>query len=78
MPINIPILITGINGFIGKALNIALKNSGFEVWGISLSGPTSKHILKADLCNISTLNSVREKIPTCPILIHTASMSFDK
>lgn len=50
------ILITGINGFIGKSLEKKLNELGARVFGISKSVNSNKQILKADILDYSTIN----------------------
>lgn len=50
------ILITGINGFIGKALEQRLNTLGAKVFGISRSKSINKKILRANILDYSTIN----------------------
>jgi len=66
------ILITGISGFVGKALEKHLKSQGAEVFGISRSISTDKNILNSDILDYEPINKfVKDlKIQIC---FHLAS-----
>lgn len=50
------VLITGISGFVGSALENNLNSLGSIVFGISKSGSSNKQILKADILDYSTID----------------------
>jgi CDP-glucose 4,6-dehydratase len=66
------ILITGIEGFVGKALKVKLESLGAIVFGISRSNRNSKQILTANILDYDAINAfVKEsKIQLC---FHLAS-----
>lgn len=69
------VLITGSQGFIGRALTRSLGKAGYEVWGVDRSGIQDKHIVNADLLD---LQKTREAITTVPpffALIHGAALA---
>lgn len=53
--LNKKVLITGINGFVGQALEKRLRGLGIEVFGISKSKKTNNNILKADILDYKTI-----------------------
>lgn len=68
------ILITGINGFVGKYLSAKLLSVGANVYGISRNGG-NKNILKASILNFSLLNSYIKK-KNIQICFHLAGESL--
>lgn len=69
------VLITGITGFIGKALAKRLKSQGANIFGISRSIKSDKKNLKADILDYSAINKFMKdsKIHIC---FHLASTSL--
>jgi len=69
-----PVLITGINGFIGFALAKQLKNRGATVWGISRV-IEDKNVVRANIIDYSTIDNIMKdkKISIC---FHLAAESF--
>jgi short-subunit dehydrogenase len=53
------VLITGINGSLGKELKLSLQGDGYSVYGLSLSEATDIHL---DLNDIQKINVVKDFI----------------
>jgi nucleoside-diphosphate-sugar epimerase len=68
------ILITGINGFIGKSLKLFLESKGYDVWGTSRSVLEDKTI-KIDLSKNNFLT--KNNFPCFDIIIHSAASSSE-
>jgi nucleoside-diphosphate-sugar epimerase len=71
------ILITGINGFIGKSISKLLLNEGYDVWGIDRSS-SNKKIIKANLLDNSEIKEAKKKMPDFCIIIHAAALAHSK
>lgn len=72
---NKKVLITGINGFVGSALENSLNSLGSKVFGISKSGSSNEQILKADILDYSTIDKfIRDK--GIQICFHLASKAL--
>ena len=70
------ILITGGRGFIGKALTLSLRETGYEVWGITHSGSQEdSQVVHGDLLDLDQAREAIESVPTFMTLIHTAAMA---
>jgi len=70
------ILITGINGFVGSALHLTLKEMGYKVWGFGRSFSKSMdNYYKVDLLDTNALKVVKKKLPKIKFIIHTAAIS---
>lgn len=69
-----PVLITGINGFIGSHLADALEKKGAIVWGITRSKET-KRAIKANIIDYSRIDEIikEKKIAVC---FHLAAESI--
>jgi len=67
-----PIVITGADGFVGRALNDKLQNLGFQTICID-SNPIFDETLKGDI----TSSKVSILIPENSIIVHLAAMSTD-
>lgn len=70
-----PILITGINGFIGGALAKSIRKKGYDVWGLDISSSQDKQTLGVNLLDKNALIKVCKKLPKCSFLIHTAALA---
>jgi len=71
---NKPVLITGINGFVGSHLASALEKKGAVVWGISRSTDKGR-IIKANILDYSTIDTfIKEK--KIEICFHLAAESL--
>jgi len=68
-----PILITGVNGFIGNALFLELTKNNYDVWGIYRKGWGKNKSFKIDLLNINEIYQIKEYFPFNFTLIHSAS-----
>ena len=70
------VLITGVNGFIGKNLRFNLQNIGCEVWGIGRKRLTkNKNYLNIDLLDIKSIFKAEKQLPSFNVLIHTAAIA---
>ena len=69
------VLITGINGFIGKALSQEIRAAGYDVWGIDIASIQDKQVIRANLLDPKEVFEATEKIPQCSVLIHTAALA---
>jgi len=69
------VLITGINGFIGNALAEAIRNEGYDVWGIDIASNHDRQVIGVDLLDRNVFAEVYKKIPQCSVLIHTAALA---
>lgn len=67
-----PIVITGADGFVGRALNEKLQNLGFQTICID-SNPILDETLKGDI----TSSKISVLIPENSIIVHLAAMSTD-
>jgi CDP-glucose 4,6-dehydratase len=69
-----PVLITGINGFVGSHLATALEKKGANVWGISRT-KESKPVIKANIIDYSAIDAIikEKKIAIC---FHLAAESL--
>ena len=78
MPVSNRVLITGINGFIGKALNRKISSVGYDVWGIDVLPSEQNNILAVDLLNLKEVVIAANKIPPCSVLIHAAALAHNQ
>ena len=75
MPEKRRILITGIDGLIGRALGKALREKGYDVWGIDRVGDSERQVLEANLLNREeTLRAIAKTEPLYAV-IHTAALA---
>ena len=72
---NKKILITGINGFVGKALEKRLKSLGAIVFGISKSTESNNKIIKSNILNYEEIDKFI-KDSNIQICFHLASESL--
>ncbi len=72
------ILITGINGFIGSALSNSLNETGYEVWGVDKFSDSKKQVIAANLIEFYDTHDAVNKIPSFPVIIHTAAIAHSK
>ena len=72
------ILITGITGFIGVALQQALCEFGYDLWGIDIVPLTHDQMLKTDLLDLEQTRIALGSIPTPDVIIHAAGLTTDK
>ncbi len=69
------LLLTGADGFTGRYLLPALKEAGWEVFGLIQSTPKSDHDIVADLLDSAALARAIDKVRP-DALIHLAAISF--
>lgn len=71
---NKPVLITGINGFVGSHLAKTLKKKGAVIWGISRS-VEKENIIRGNIIDYSTIDTIikEKKIAIC---FHLAAESL--
>ena len=69
------VLITGSQGFIGKALSKSLRSSGYEVWGMDRSVAQDEHVVQTDLLDLHQTRDAITKIPPFSALIHGAALA---
>ena len=69
------ILITGINGFIGKELSKVYCKKGYEVWGIGRKKTHIKNYLKIDLTDKQALLKAKKFMPKFQTIIHSAAIA---
>jgi GDP-6-deoxy-D-talose 4-dehydrogenase len=67
------VLVTGINGFIGRNLSPKLRAAGYDVWGTTLNSPDNKNLL-CDLKDYHAVSDVLDKVRP-NIIIHLAALS---
>ncbi|WP_028317026.1 GDP-mannose 4,6-dehydratase [Desulfobulbus elongatus] len=69
-------LITGIQGFTGQYLALALESAGYEVYGIACDPPPAERtMLKADLCDREQMRAAVESVQP-DVVAHLAAISF--
>jgi len=68
------ILITGVNGYIGKHLKNYLEELGYDVFGLDLKGDSGKRSVTCDITHSSMVNRAIKRIKP-GIIIHTAGLS---
>ena len=73
----IKVLITGVDGFIGSALQRVLMDRGCEVWGISASRSDGR-ILRADLRNAAETRRVLSTTSNFDAVIHCAAIAHSE
>lgn len=71
--VNQSVLVTGINGFIGRNLSPKLRAARYDVWGTTLNSPDDKNLL-CDLKDKHTVLDVVERVNP-DIVIHLAALS---
>lgn len=69
------ILITGIQGLIGKILGDTLREKGYDVWGVDIEGDPANQILEVDLLSQDEAKSVIAGIKPFSVVIHTAALA---
>ena len=67
------ILITGINGFVGKILSQVLEQDGYDVYGIDLHG-NNKNIFNVDITDLSAIEKCLKEISP-DFIYHLAAIS---
>ena len=76
--INNKIIISGINGFLGKALSVDLRFAGYEVWGIDIFSNDDKYVSSADLLDYKAVERVASKFQSSITLIHAAALAHNQ
>ena len=71
----LPILITGVNGFIGNSLFLELTKNNYDVWGIYRKGEGKNKSFQIDLLNINEIFQIRDSLPFSFTLIHSAAVA---
>jgi len=69
------VLITGIDGFTGSYLSLALESAGFKVFGLSKTANTSNNLFECDLLDKLKLQELLNQIQP-DYVIHLAAISF--
>ena len=69
------VLITGCEGFIGKALSQALTDAGHRVWGVDRTCPEGGQTLRADLLDMEQTRRALAAIPQISVVVHTAALA---
>ena len=69
------ILITGIQGFIGKTLGHSLRKAGHDVWGVDIVGDPEKQVLEADLLEPQATLEAIQAVTPFSVIIHTAALA---
>jgi nucleoside-diphosphate-sugar epimerase len=78
MPESLPmqrVLITGCQGFIGQACSRALREAGYDVWGLDLMPPKGPQTFRADLQKLEETRKAIAAAPSFSVLIHTAALA---
>ena len=68
------VLITGINGFVGKYLSDLLTSLSYDVWGIDVES-TSNKIFKADILNEKKINEIINQVSP-DFVMHLAAIAY--
>ena len=66
------LLITGINGTIGKTIEKPLKTS-YDVYGLDISKPFSDRIFEADISKFDQVLEVMHRLEPLPYVVHLAA-----
>ncbi len=70
------VLITGINGLIGRILKNELVNNNFDVYGMDIkSSKEEKKVFACDISNFSELKKIFKKLSPIDCVIHLAADS---
>lgn len=67
------VVLTGAQGFIGKALSRALSQAGFSVFGVDIAGGSDDR--KTDLLDLQSTRETIKIASPFSILIHTAALA---
>jgi nucleoside-diphosphate-sugar epimerase len=71
------ILITGINGFIGKTLNESFNENEYEIWGLARFS-IFKNTRSINLLNENDCLILAKNFPNFDVIIHAASIAHSK
>jgi len=69
------VLITGCEGFIGKALALSLAEAGRRVWGIDRVCSAGGRTLQADLLDLEQTQRAFAATPQVSVVVHTAALA---
>ena len=69
------VLITGCHGFIGRACSGALREAGYDVWGLDCIPPEGPQTVQADLQKLEEVRKGIAAVPPFSVLIHTAAIA---
>ncbi|MXZ60344.1 MAG: NAD-dependent epimerase/dehydratase family protein, partial [Acidobacteria bacterium] len=68
------LLITGINGLIGRVVRDPLGKS-FEVYGLDLTPPFSDRVFQADIADAPQVSQVLDRLAPVQCVIHLAGQA---
>ncbi len=68
------VLITGINGTIGRAIRKPLADA-YEVYGLDIRGPFSERIFEVDIADFEQVLAVMARLKPLPYVIHLAAVA---
>jgi nucleoside-diphosphate-sugar epimerase len=69
------VLITGIRGFIGTAIAIALRAAGYEVWGADLAECDEPRHIQVNLLDAQNTRERFASLPPPSVVIHAAALA---
>lgn len=69
------ILVTGSEGFIGRALTQTLTEAGHDVWGLDVAVRPETRRLAVDLLDAAATAAAVARIPPCGVVIHLAALA---
>ncbi len=72
------ILITGCEGFIGKALCRRLREAGNDVWGWDRVATRSPQTRQVDLLDAEQIRAARADLPVPEVVVHTAAAAHEE
>jgi nucleoside-diphosphate-sugar epimerase len=76
------VFVTGASGFIGRAVALAFRRSGHEVWGLVRSpekaGLAARDEVRPVLGDIHRAESYENAAEACAVLVHAASDASDR
>jgi nucleoside-diphosphate-sugar epimerase len=69
------ILVTGSEGFIGRALMQALADAGLDVWGLDVAVKSGARRVAVDLLDAEATQAAVGRIPRCDVVVHLAALA---
>ena len=69
------VLVTGAEGFIGRALVQALESAGCEVWRVDVTARCSERAVAVNLLDAAATNAALGRIPPCAAVVHLAALA---
>jgi nucleoside-diphosphate-sugar epimerase len=72
------VLVTGSRGFIGSELVKAIEASGYEVWGLDLSGDGGSRQIAASLLDPRSTKECLARLPPPSVVVHTAAIAHNE